>query len=46
MTVGSHVDRYLARLQEAIHALPDDALTRLGEMLYRAYRNEKQVFTL
>ena len=46
MSVGSHVDRYLERLLEAIDALPGDALTRLGEMLYRAYRNEKQVFTL
>jgi D-sedoheptulose 7-phosphate isomerase len=42
----SNVDSYLANLQAAIEALPRDRLSRLGEMLYRAYRNEKQVFTL
>jgi D-sedoheptulose 7-phosphate isomerase len=40
------VDSYLGRLRQAIDALPVDRLTTLGEMLYRAYRNEKQVFTL
>ena len=41
-----NVDRYLAELQRALGSLPRDRLARLGEMLYRAYRNEKQVFTL
>src|SRR5579875_2810689 len=42
----TQVKSYLARLQGAIEALPTEELTRLGEMLYRSYRNEKQVFTL
>jgi D-sedoheptulose 7-phosphate isomerase len=37
---------YLQRLQAALSALPHDRLSQLGEILYRAYRNEKQVFTL
>lgn len=41
-----NVKEYLARLQTTLESLPSDRLTRLGEMLYRAYRNEKQVFTL
>ncbi len=41
-----NVNAYLERLRSAIDGLPQDRLTALGEMLYRAYRNEKQVFTL
>lgn len=41
-----HVDSYLARLSAAVDALPRDRLELLGEMLFRAYENEKQVFTL
>jgi D-sedoheptulose 7-phosphate isomerase len=41
-----NVDDYLAHLRAAIDALPRERLTELGEMLYRAYRNENQVFTL
>ena len=41
-----NVGGYLERLRCAIDALPRDRLAALGEMLYRAYRNEKQVFTL
>ena len=41
-----NVAAYLDRLRGALDSLPGDRLTRLGEMLYRAYRNEKQVFTL
>lgn len=37
---------YLDRLKEAIDALPRDRLEALGDMLFRAYRNEKQVFTV
>jgi len=40
------VDTYLDRLRGAIGSLPRSALEELGEMLYRAHRNEKQVFTL
>jgi D-sedoheptulose 7-phosphate isomerase len=41
-----NVDRYVSELRFAIDRLPKDRLAELGEMLYRAYRNEKQVFTL
>lgn len=41
-----NVDDYLDRLRTALESLPRDRLDRLGEMLYRAYRDEKQVFTL
>lgn len=41
-----NVRTYLVRLQAAVDALPRERLADLGEMLYRAYRNEKQVFTL
>jgi D-sedoheptulose 7-phosphate isomerase len=41
-----NVETYLERLRTALEALPSDQLGELGEMLYRAYRNEKQVFTL
>jgi D-sedoheptulose 7-phosphate isomerase len=37
---------YLEALKAAIDALPTDRLAQLGDMLYRAYRNDKQVFTL
>ncbi len=41
-----NVEMYLHRLRAAVDDLPTDQLTQLGELLYRAYRNEKQVFTL
>jgi D-sedoheptulose 7-phosphate isomerase len=41
-----NVEVYLERLRTAVDLLPTDRLTQLGEMLYRAYENEKQVFTL
>jgi phosphoheptose isomerase len=41
-----NVEAYLVRLQAAVDTLPRNRLAELGEMLYRAYRNEKQVFTL
>jgi D-sedoheptulose 7-phosphate isomerase len=44
--MDTHVNDYIARLQSAIQALPRDRLDRLAEMLFRAYRNDKQVFTL
>jgi D-sedoheptulose 7-phosphate isomerase len=42
----NNVDSYLGELRAAIDDLPTDRLGALGEMLYRAYRNEKQVFIL
>jgi D-sedoheptulose 7-phosphate isomerase len=41
-----NVELYLDRLRVAAAALPRDNLTELGDMLYRAYLNGKQVFTL
>ena len=41
-----NASHYLDRLRAALDSLPGDRLARLGEMLYRAYRNERQVFTL
>lgn len=41
-----NIDLYVRRLHQAIDALPRDRLAQLGELLYRAYRDEKQVFTL
>jgi D-sedoheptulose 7-phosphate isomerase len=41
-----NVESYLKELHEAIDELPTSRLAALGEMLYRAYRNEKQVFVL
>ena len=42
----NNLEPYLERLRIALDQLPSDRLTVLGEMLYRAYRNDKQVFTL
>ena len=41
-----NVESYLEQLRLAIDSLPRDRLTRLGEILYRAYTNNKQVFTV
>jgi D-sedoheptulose 7-phosphate isomerase len=46
VTLADNIETYVDRLGAAVEALPREQLTRLGEMLYRAYRNEKQVFTL
>jgi D-sedoheptulose 7-phosphate isomerase len=37
---------YLEELKATVDTLPTDRLAQLGDMLYRAYRNDKQVFTL
>jgi D-sedoheptulose 7-phosphate isomerase len=42
----SQVAGYLEQLRDAIDTLPRDRLADMGEMLFRAYRNEKQVFTV
>lgn len=42
----TEIEAYLDDLRRAIDALPTDRLASLGEMLYRAYQNDKQVFTL
>src|SRR5215217_1676929 len=41
-----HVASYLDRVRCAIDDLPRERLVALGEMLFRAYQNGKQVFTL
>ncbi|MBA2513556.1 MAG: SIS domain-containing protein [Solirubrobacterales bacterium] len=45
-SVDQHVTDYVARLHAAVDALPRDALVTLGDMLFRAYQNGKQVLTL
>jgi D-sedoheptulose 7-phosphate isomerase len=42
----SQVAGYLGQLRDAIDTLPRDRLADMGDMLFRAYRNEKQVFTV
>jgi len=41
-----HMDEYLDRLKETMDVLPRDRMDALGETLFRAYRNNKQVFLL
>ena len=41
-----HVDRYLERLRVAMDGLPRERLSQLGEILFRAYRNDKQVLVM
>jgi D-sedoheptulose 7-phosphate isomerase len=41
-----NVNRYIDELSQAVEGLPRDRLEELGELLYRAYRNEKQVFVI
>lgn len=46
MKLADNIETYLDRLGAAVDALPTERLAELGEMLYRVYRNDKQVFTL
>lgn len=46
MKLADNIDTYLGRLALAVEALPRERLAQLGEMLYRVYRDDKQVFTL
>jgi D-sedoheptulose 7-phosphate isomerase len=41
-----HIDRYLEQLRAGIDGLPHEQLIQLGEILFRAYRNDKQVFVM
>jgi D-sedoheptulose 7-phosphate isomerase len=41
-----HVDRYLDRLRVAMDGLARERLSQLGEILFRAYRNDKQVLVI
>jgi D-sedoheptulose 7-phosphate isomerase len=42
----AQVDNYIGRLQTALATLPRDRLVEAGQALLRAYRNNKQVFTI
>jgi D-sedoheptulose 7-phosphate isomerase len=44
--LASLADDYVGRLQAALTALSRSELTQLGDILSRAYRNGKQVFTV
>jgi len=44
--VGPYAQDYLRRLALALDALDHEALEAIGATLFRAYRSEKQVFTL
>lgn len=44
--VDHHVTDYVNRLHAAVDSLPRAELVTLGEMLFRAYQNGKQVLTL
>jgi D-sedoheptulose 7-phosphate isomerase len=46
MIMEHHLDEYVDRLQTAVQALPRERMNELGETLFRAYRNNKQVFLL
>jgi D-sedoheptulose 7-phosphate isomerase len=45
-SVEQHVTDYVNRLHAAVDSLPREDLVTLGEMLFRAYQNGKQVLTL
>ena len=42
----TYIDSYIERLTATISSLPRDRVAKLGGSLLRAYRNDKQVFTL
>jgi D-sedoheptulose 7-phosphate isomerase len=46
MPIRTHLREYLDRLITTLDRLPIDDVERLSETLYRAYRDEKQVFVL
>jgi D-sedoheptulose 7-phosphate isomerase len=41
-----HMAEYLDQLHAAVDALPKERMNAMGELLFRAYRNNKQVFVL
>jgi len=44
--VQTYIDSYLTQVTDAITNLPKEQISRLGVSLLRAYKNDKQVFTL
>jgi D-sedoheptulose 7-phosphate isomerase len=45
-TLGDFVERYLADLKTAIDAMPVERIEAIGEILFRAYKHDKQVFII
>ena len=46
MPMLTHIDSYVSRLTDALERMPREPISELGDALLRAYRNDKQVFTL
>lgn len=46
MTMEPQMDAYCERLAQALRAIPRHLIVELGETLFRAYRDGKQVFIL
>ena len=46
MKLETHVRDYLGRLIATLNEIPTEPVERLGDLLYRAYADGKQVFTL
>jgi D-sedoheptulose 7-phosphate isomerase len=44
--MDQHLKDYVARVHAALEALPRDTMGTLGELLFRAYQNDKQVFVI
>jgi D-sedoheptulose 7-phosphate isomerase len=44
--MDEHLRKYLERLHAAVDGVPRECMSELGETLFRAYRNNKQVFIL
>jgi D-sedoheptulose 7-phosphate isomerase len=45
-TIEDRIRNYLKRLTDTLESMPAESIERLSEMLYRAYTDGKQVFTL
>ena len=46
MMIEARIRDYLGRLTSTLESMPAESIERLSEMLYRAYTDGKQVFTL
>jgi D-sedoheptulose 7-phosphate isomerase len=44
--MDERIDAYLGQMHTTLARIPREPITRLGNALLRAYRNDKQVFTL
>lgn len=43
-TLTQYVDNYFARLKGVLDAMPSERIEAMGEVLFRAYQHDKQVF--